>query len=78
MKINVIFGNVEKDPDVIPEEWLLERFRNWRKTELNNSDWTQLPDAPCDSVVWGVYRQSLRDLPALPNFSELELPICPN
>jgi hypothetical protein len=34
-----------------------------RNEALKNSDWTQLPDSPADSVVWAAYRQDLRDIP---------------
>lgn len=34
--------------------------RNWR---LSKSDWTQLADAPVDSLAWVNYRQALRDIP---------------
>jgi hypothetical protein len=34
-----------------------------RNETLKNSDWTQLPDSPVDSVVWAAYRQDLRDIP---------------
>ena len=48
----------------IPNEYLFERIRNWRDAELKASDWTQLPDAPCDQIAWRKYRQALRELPA--------------
>lgn len=34
-----------------------------RDRELAATDWTQLPDAPCDREAWAEYRQALRDLP---------------
>lgn len=34
-----------------------------RNEALKNSDWTQLPDSPVDSVAWAAYRQDLRDIP---------------
>lgn len=37
--------------------------RSLRNEALNNSDWTQLPDSPVDSVEWAAYRQDLRDIP---------------
>lgn len=48
----------------LPNEWLFERIRNWRNSELKLSDWTQLADAPIDKDAWAEYRQQLRDLPA--------------
>ena len=44
---------------------LLRDVRAWRNMELIMSDFTQLPDSPVDSAAWAVYRQELRDLPAL-------------
>jgi hypothetical protein len=38
-------------------------IRSIRNEALSNSDWTQLPDSPVDSVVWAAYRQDLRDIP---------------
>ena len=35
---------------------------------LAQSDWTQIADAPVDSTVWSVYRQSLRDVPSQAGF----------
>lgn len=40
-------------------------IRSTRNNHLNNSDWTQLPDAPLSNVEmqeWGSYRQALRDI----------------
>jgi len=41
-----------------------EMLRRDRNIRLAMCDWTQLADAPVDSLVWAVYRQELRDLPA--------------
>ena len=49
-------------PDATNEQ-KFDQIRLWRNTELNCSDWTQLPDAPTDKTVWATYRQALRDLP---------------
>lgn len=49
---------------VISNEYLWERIRNWRNSELACTDWTQIEDAPVDKVAWATYRQALRDLPA--------------
>lgn len=41
------------------------RIRAWRKDELNESDWTQLPDVLNSSNLkweWAVYRQQLREM----------------
>ena len=39
------------------------RMRAERDRLLAASDWTQLPDAPCDAQAWSEYRQALRDFP---------------
>lgn len=39
-----------------------------RKRRLEESDWTQLADAPVDKARWAVYRQALRDIPSQPGF----------
>ena len=46
----------------VPNDYLIERIRNWRNAELVASDWTQLPDAPADKAAYAIYRQELRDL----------------
>jgi hypothetical protein len=38
-------------------------LRTKRRSLLEASDWTQVPDAPVDREAWAVYRQQLRDLP---------------
>jgi hypothetical protein len=42
----------------------LQEVRWKRDIFLLESDWTQLPDAPCDREAWATYRQALRDFPA--------------
>ena len=54
----------ELDPDEVPAEWWLERMRIHRDRLLNESDWTQVADAPVDRQAWATYRQALRDFPA--------------
>lgn len=76
MKINEMFSS-PVDPEEVPVDYWLERFRNWRTEELKSSDWTQLPDAPVDVEAWANYRQVLRDLPAQKNFADVELPVRP-
>jgi hypothetical protein len=39
-----------------------------RNSLLQASDWTQLPDAPVDKIVWQVYRQKLRDISQQPEY----------
>lgn len=77
MQIKDFFAS-NKDPEIVEVEWLLERFRNWRKVELESSDWTQLSDSPIAGLKWVEYRQTLRDLPSLKNFADAELPVKPN
>ncbi len=64
----------EYEKDTPPLEYLLERFRNWRKDELTATDWTQLPDAPVDAIAYATYRQALRDLPNAKDFANAKLP----
>ena len=42
--------------------------RAQRDRLLSACDWTQVADAPVDSAVWSVYRQSLRDVPSQAGF----------
>lgn len=71
--------------DAIPQ-WLLDaieaaQMRGERTTRLRATDWTQMDDAPLTAVeklAWGVYRQALRDLPALPGFPDVAWPQPPN
>lgn len=73
MKIKQVF-KAEHETDTPSLEYLLERYRNWRTEELKNTDWTQLPDAPVDAIVFATYRQALRDLPSVKDFANAELP----
>lgn len=41
-----------------------DQMRAARNGLLADSDWTQLPDAPCDAQAWSDYRQALRDFPS--------------
>jgi hypothetical protein len=68
----------DRDPATIPDEWILERVRNWRNAKLIESDWTQVADAPVDKAAWATYRQALRDLPASnADPRQIELPAQP-
>lgn len=60
--------------ETIPDEWWLERFRNWRSLELLATDWTQLPDANVEVDSWATYRQTLRDIPANDLFPDVDIP----
>jgi aminoglycoside/choline kinase family phosphotransferase len=66
------------DPEEIPQDWILERIRNWRNEQLKASDWTQVTDSVCDKTAWATYRQTLRDLPSSNANSHLiEIPVAP-
>jgi hypothetical protein len=56
-QFNPLFPDATND-----QKW--DQIKLWRNVELNQSDWTQLPDAPADKAAWATYRQALRDLPA--------------
>ena len=59
------------------DKWTAIRMH--RGQFLNQSDWTQLPDAPLtaeEKTAWSTYRQALRDLPQ--NFSNPEDVIFPD
>lgn len=70
------FDKLEKKD--IPIDYWFERYRNWRANELNSSDWTQLTDSPATASTWATYRQALRDLPAVADFANAEVPTAPN
>ena len=59
-------------------DWWLERYRSWRANELQRTDWTQLGDSPATASDWATYRQALRDLPAVPDLANAEVPTAPN
>lgn len=66
------FRIVDGEPVPISDEELEQReieiawdaLRGRRNIKLSACDWTQVPDAPVDSLAWAIYRQALRDLPA--------------
>jgi hypothetical protein len=45
-----------------------DEVRAERNDRLAACDWTQLVDAPVDSLAWANYRQALRDVTAQPAF----------
>ena len=70
---------------VLPPELIgridADQKRMARVDLLRSTDWTQMADAPLTAVeklAWGVYRQALRDLPALPGFPDVAWPQPPN
>jgi hypothetical protein len=60
------FEDVQLAP--IEDYLLLQRVRKKRDLLLQQSDWTQLIDAPVDREAWADYRQALRDLPQQEGF----------
>lgn len=55
-------SGIFSDPGISDDaKWVSLRMQ--RTYLLTRSDWTQLPDAPCDQEAWAAYRQELRDLP---------------
>ena len=66
---------VELPPDT---ETLATAARNKRNGLLNQSDWTQVADAPVDSQAWATYRQALRDITIQAGFPEnIDWPVSP-
>lgn len=54
------------------------QVRTDRNLLLEQSDWTQLPDAGVDQFAWAEYRQALRDIPQQAGFpSEVDWPAKP-
>lgn len=49
-------------------EQLATEARLKRTLLLAASDWTQVADAPVDSLAWAIYRQALRDIPSQSGF----------
>lgn len=49
-----------------------------RNARLAACDWTQLADAPGDTLAWANYRQALRDVPSQEGFPwEVQWPVAP-
>lgn len=46
----------------LPENQASENIRRKRDELLDESDWTQVADAPVDQSAWATYRQELRDI----------------
>jgi len=58
---------VHKDPAEIEAKEIEQAWfelRRMRDALLQDSDWTQVPDAPVDTQAWADYRQQLRNLPS--------------
>jgi hypothetical protein len=63
----------------VPADYLFERIRNWRNTELALCDWTQLADSTVNKELWAIYRKALRDLPAQnTDPKKIKFPVAPN
>jgi hypothetical protein len=59
-------------------EQLASEARAQRNALLSASDWTQVADAPVDKVIWGAYRQALRDITAQAGFPvTINWPVAP-
>lgn len=73
--------NYPAEFDCAAEVWVWNEEESWNQLRLQRnrllaaSDWTQIPDAPVDSAVWAIYRQSLRDMPE--NTSDPRNPVWP-
>jgi len=56
-------GQPVLDPPGPTDEELAVQVRAERDRLLDESDWTQVADAPVDQAAWATYRQALRDVP---------------
>ena len=67
VEYKVVDGAAVRKDQAVVDEFLANRawsdLRVLRDGYLQNSDWTQAPDAPVDQAAWATYRQALRDLP---------------
>lgn len=79
MKISEMFSSLRYETMTADEitAAYFAKFRNWRITELQKSDYTQLSDSPVTASDWATYRQALRDLPAVADFANAEVPEAP-
>jgi hypothetical protein len=65
------FGSIaayEAPPQMTLEQIAEAQIRSQRNNLLDESDWTQVEDAPVDKVAWATYRQALRDVPQQTDF----------
>ena len=56
------------------DEFCASYGRTIRDGLLAASDWAMTSDAPTDKQAWTGYRQALRDLPADPNWPNVNIP----
>jgi|DEB0MinimDraft_3_1074331.scaffolds.fasta_scaffold77774_2 hypothetical protein len=54
----------------LTDEAVIILAREQRDLLLQQSDWTQVPDAPVDAASWATYRQALRDVPSQSGFPD--------
>jgi len=57
----------------IDTQWVV--IRTQRNQMLKDTDWTQLADAPVNSLMWAIYRQKLRDITTQPDPFNINWPI---
>jgi hypothetical protein len=69
----------------LTSEQILAAMRNSRNYFLQQSDWTQVADAPLsaeEKVEWTAYRQALRDMPTahagITSFADMVWPTAPD
>lgn len=63
---------------VVPEDTKAQDARAERNARLEQSDWTQLNDAPVDQAAWAAYRSALRDITDQAGFpNEITWPTAP-
>lgn len=82
MDTSFLWSTLDLEGATIPDENKWNFIRSYRNQLLTHCDWTQLPDAPLneeEKVMWQVYRQTLRDLPAIYETpDEVIFPTAPN
>jgi hypothetical protein len=66
--------NELEPPTTDDADLLVARLRMYRDRLLAESDWAMTSDAPTDKQEWTGYRQALRDLPADPNWPNVNIP----
>lgn len=54
--------DIDADARTAKDAEQAKNVRADRNQRIADCDWTQLPDAPVDKVVWATYRQALRDI----------------
>ena len=56
--------------NTLTDEAIIILAREQRDLLLQQSDWTQVPDAPVNATSWATYRQALRDVPLQSGFPD--------